>query len=91
MPQISFLPFLNPFPTSSRILLALFLTCSLAHLLLSRWDQARLEASSGERAARPGLGVTPWLVLVPGDAIPWFPWTFLTAGFVETKPLEVSC
>ena len=36
-----------------------------------------------------GLQVPPYLVVVAGKAL-WFPWTFLTAGWVETNILQVS-
>ena len=35
-------------------------------------------------------GYAPYLVCVQGRAVPWFLWTFLTAGGVEVKGFEVS-
>ena len=35
-------------------------------------------------------GYAPYLVCVQGEAVPWFVWTFLTAGAVEVKGIEVS-
>lgn len=36
-----------------------------------------------------GLQIPPYLVVVTGKAL-WFPWTFLTAGWVETNIIQVS-
>lgn len=36
-----------------------------------------------------GLRVAPYLVVIAGKAL-WFPWTFLTAGWVETNIIQVS-
>jgi hypothetical protein len=35
-----------------------------------------------------GTSPTPYLTLVPGESI-WYPWTFVTATFVEISILEV--
>jgi hypothetical protein len=35
-----------------------------------------------------GLQIPPYLVIVTGKAL-WFPWTFLTAGWVETNIIQV--
>ena len=90
MPQYSFLPFLQPFPIGTRILTGLLLSLSLIQVLLvglaarSRDGQGRTFDGVNENAG------VPYLVVVPGKAVPWYVWTFLTAGFVEIKPIEVS-
>lgn len=98
MPQYSFLPFLQPFPIGTRILTGLVLVGSLLQVLLVGLD-ARTRGTSDKLAGGTGLevgaagspdAVVPYLVCVPGKALPWFFWTFLTAGFVEIKPFEVS-
>jgi hypothetical protein len=90
MPQYSFLPFLQPFPIATRILTGLLITLSLGQVLLTG-----LNARFREQEGRTFEGVNenaevPYLVCVPGAALPWYFWTFLTAGFVEIKPVEVS-
>jgi hypothetical protein len=84
MPQYSFLPFLQPFPIGTRILTGLLVALSLLNVLVTG---LYAQAKPGQTTQQSDV---PWLVLVPGRALPWYIWTFLTAGFVETKPLEVS-
>lgn len=90
MPQYSFLPFLQPFPIATRILTGLLITLSLGQVLLTG-----LNARFREQEGRTFEGINenaevPYLLCVPGAALPWYFWTFLTAGFVEIKPVEVS-
>jgi hypothetical protein len=90
MPQYSFLPFLQPFPIATRILTGLLITLSLGQVLLTG-----LNARFREQEGRSFEGINenaevPYLLCVPGAALPWYFWTFLTAGFVEIKPIEVS-
>ena len=79
MPAISFLPFLQTIPPATRLLTALLLVGSLAAFILM--------------FVRQDSGVEPprlsWLVLVPGESY-WYPWTLLTAGWVEMTIFEVS-
>jgi hypothetical protein len=90
MPQYSFLPFLQPFPIATRILTGLLITLSLGQVLLTglnarfRDQEGRIFEGINENAE------VPYLLCVPGAALPWYFWTFLTAGFVEIKPVEVS-
>lgn len=83
MPPISFLPFLQTVPWGTRILTALLLFSSLAQFLLASIIRQRA-------AVLPAYGhELPWLVLVPKTS--WvFPWTLLTAGFVELNLIEVG-
>jgi hypothetical protein len=83
MPQYSFLPFLQPFPIGTRILTGLLVALSLLNVLVTGLYS---QSKPGQTTQQSDV---PWLVLVPGRALPWYIWTFLTAGFVETKPLEV--
>lgn len=82
MPPISFLPFLQTVPWGTRILTALLVFASLAQFLLASVirQQAPVLPTYGHEL--------PWLVLVPKTS--WkFPWTLLTAGFVELNIFEV--
>ncbi|KAG7561833.1 hypothetical protein FFLO_02734 [Filobasidium floriforme] len=88
MPQYSFLPFLQPFPIATRILTGLLITLSLGQVLLTG-----LNARFREQEGKTFEGINenaevPYLLCVPGAALPWYFWTFLTAGFVEIKPIE---
>lgn len=82
MPPISFLPFLQTVPWGTRILTAILVVASIAQFLLA--SVVRKHA-----AVLPTYGhELPWLVLVPKTS--WkFPWTLLTAGFVELNVIEV--
>lgn len=83
MPAISFLPFLQNVPSSTRLLTALLILFSLAGF--------GLQNLANENLPKPGpAGLElPWLVLVPGKSL-IFPWTVLTAGLVELSVFEVS-
>ena len=55
-----------------------------------------LRLSLAPRDLKSILGATgdnslafPWLVLVPGSVL-WYPWTLITAAFVETNFIEVG-
>ena len=81
MPAISFLPFLQTVPVGTRILTALLAAGSLSALFLDY-------AVSTSVTSLYGLDI-PWLVVVPG--LSWkYPWTLLTAGFVELNIIQVS-
>lgn len=80
MPAISFLPFLNTVPWGTRIITGLLVAASLAHYLIS---------AASTPASPPARQDIPWLVLMPRTS--WkYPWTLLTAGFVELNIIEVS-
>jgi len=82
MPAISFLPFLQTVPVGTRILTAVLLFGSLAAFLLDY----TVQDGTGGRVYGIDL---PWLVLVPG--VSWkYPWTLITAGFVELNVVQVS-
>ncbi|KAI9631800.1 eukaryotic integral membrane protein-domain-containing protein [Dioszegia hungarica] len=82
MPAISFLPFLQNVPSSTRLLTALLILFSLAGF--------GLQNLANENLPKPGpAGLElPWLVLVPGKSL-IFPWTVLTAGLVELSVFEL--
>lgn len=82
MPAVSFLPFLQQVPFATRITTATLVLLSLAALLLS--TLARQNTDGGI----PSVNL-PWLVLVPGKSY-WYPWTLLTAGWVELSFIGVS-
>lgn len=83
MPAISFLPFLQTVPFGTRILTLLLLFFTISTLLLSI-----LAEQNSPAPPLPGQEM-PWLVLTPGASY-WYPWTLLTAGFVELSIFEVS-
>jgi hypothetical protein len=95
MPTYSFLPFLQNIPIGTRILTGTLVLFSLLHQVLSQLDANRAtSAYDGVPETKNGdaYGVataSPYLVLVPGKSF-WFPWTFLTAGWVETNIIQVS-
>jgi hypothetical protein len=83
MPAISFLPFLQGVPASTRVLTA----------LLVLFTAAAFGLETLARENTPSKGPTglelPWLVMVPGKSL-IYPWTVLTAGLVELNIFEVS-
>ncbi|CAK9780699.1 DUF1751-domain-containing protein [Cutaneotrichosporon oleaginosum] len=81
MPPISFLPFLQTVPWGTRVLTALVIVASLTQFLLASVVRQSSSVS-------PAYGhELPWLVLIPSTS--WkFPWTLLTAGFVELNIFE---
>lgn len=84
MPAISFLPFLQNVPYSSRLLVALLVLLSIAAFGLTNLARENSPANPGP------LGIElPWLVLVPGKSL-YYPWVLLTAGLVELNIVEVS-
>lgn len=82
MPSVSFLPFLQTVPWGTRSLTALVILSSLSYFAAARYV-------AKEAAAPPSLSdILPWVVLTP--AVSWkYPWTLLTAGFVEITWIEV--
>lgn len=97
MPTYSFLPFLQNIPIGTRILTGTLVLFSLLHQVLSQLDanSAALSSAHGGISEIKNSDVygtataSPYLVLVPGKSF-WFPWTFLTAGWVETNIIQVS-
>jgi hypothetical protein len=86
MPAISFLPFLQTVPLGTRLLTLLLIFSTLSALFLSLL--ANQYTPSGSSNGMPGIDM-PWLVLVPGES--WkYPWTLITAGWVELSIFEVS-
>jgi len=85
MPAISFLPFLQTVPLATRLLTALVLITSTAAYFLNSLEN---DDFTNKGRLRSGGGI-PWLVMKPGESF-WYPWTVLTAGFVEMNILEVS-
>lgn len=82
MPAISFLPFLQTVPFATRILtltLLLFTISALFHSLLA--------GQNSPAPPLPGQDM-PWLVMIPGQSYR-YPWTLLTAGWVELSVFEV--
>jgi membrane associated rhomboid family serine protease len=82
MPPISFLPFLQTVPWGTRVLTSLILLASITQFFLAsvvRQNSSVLPTYGHE---------LPWLVLIPKTS--WkFPWTLLTAGFVELNVFEL--
>lgn len=83
MPSVSFLPFLQTVPWGTRSLTVLAIASSLSYYVAARYV-------AKEAVAPPRLSdILPWVVLTPG--VSWrYPWTLLTAGFVEITWIEVS-
>ncbi|ORY27895.1 eukaryotic integral membrane protein-domain-containing protein [Naematelia encephala] len=82
MPSVSFLPFLQAVPFATRILTLTLVLFSVSALLLSILAQ-----QNSPNSLRPGESL-PWLVLIPGES--WkYPWTLLTAGWVELSIFEL--
>ncbi|WVR06162.1 hypothetical protein IAU60_003192 [Kwoniella sp. DSM 27419] len=78
MPAISFLPFLQTVPLGTRLVtLTILMFSSVALGLNILASQNTPPEYKGARGVQ-----LPWLVMVPGTSI-WYPWTLLTAGFVE--------
>ena len=87
MPAISFFPFLKEIPPGTRLLTALLISGTLTAWTLSAFLEIRHQGNP--RAGTFTVKVAPWLVLYPAES--WvFPWTLLTAGFVEGNIIEVS-
>jgi hypothetical protein len=83
MPAISFLPFLQTVPMGTRLLTLNLVLFTMSGLLL-----ATLAQQNRSTPSYPGIDM-PWLLLVPGQS--WkYPWTLLTAGWVELSLFEVS-
>ncbi|TXT13448.1 hypothetical protein VHUM_00815 [Vanrija humicola] len=81
MPTISFLPFLQTVPWGTRTLATLLIVFSISHYALSAVVRSRSDV-----LPTPGHEL-PWLVFLPETS--WkYPWTLLTAGFVELNPIE---
>jgi hypothetical protein len=92
MPVISFLPFLQGIPYGTRILTSLLVAASLGAWFLSAYLELRHDGVVGAGrtgAARFAVDVAPWLVIYPGRS--WvYPWTLVTAPWIEGNLLEVS-
>jgi hypothetical protein len=82
MPSVNFLPFLQQIPFATRIITIALVVASLAALLLSTL------AAQNTDGGIPSVNL-PWLVMVPGKSY-WYPWTLLTAGWVELSFIGVS-
>lgn len=79
MPAISFLPFLNTVPWGTRIVTGLLIAASAAYYGI------RTTSAGSSPSFEDGI---PWLVLMP--RVSWkYPWTLLSAGFVELNIIEV--
>jgi hypothetical protein len=83
MPSVSFLPFLQQIPFATRITTGALVGSSLVALTLSTL------AAHNTNGGIPSVNL-PWLVMVPGESY-WYPWTLLTAGWVELSFIGVSC
>jgi hypothetical protein len=83
MPPLTILPILQSVPTGTRLLTALLIVGSAAHWALH--SLAVQNSPVGDHKA----ALIPWLVVVPGSSI-WYPWTLVTAGWVEIGVVEVS-
>lgn len=86
MPTLTILPFLQSVPIATRLLTLLLIVASGAHWALRAL--AVQNSPVGDEVARRAA-LLPWLVMVPGSSI-WYPWTLLTAGWVEIGIVEVS-
>lgn len=82
MPSVSFLPFLQQIPFATRIITLALVGTSLVALVLSTL------AAQNTNGGIPSVNL-PWLVMVPGTSY-WYPWTLLTAGWVELSVIGVS-
>jgi hypothetical protein len=75
-------------PPATRALTAALVTLStllfVLRLSLAPKDIKGIFGASGDNTL-----VFPWLVLLPGNVI-WYPWTLVTAAFVESNLIEVS-
>ncbi|OCF31254.1 hypothetical protein I317_06201 [Kwoniella heveanensis CBS 569] len=78
MPAVSFLPFLQTVPVGTRLI-----TLTLVLLSVVGQGLSILAAQNTPASESTYKGIQlPWLVMVPGKSI-WYPWTLLSAGFVE--------
>ena len=88
MPAISLFPFLRDIPPGTRLLTGLVIAGTLTAWFLSAFLEIKHQGNP--RAGTFTVKVAPWLVMYPADS--WkFPWTVLTAGFVEGNIIEVGC
>jgi len=83
MPSVNFLPFLQGIPFATRIITLSLITASLVGISLSYFAGQNIDGGI------PSVNL-PWLVMVPGSSY-WYPWTLLTAGWVELSVIGVSC
>lgn len=82
MPSVSFLPFLQTVPWGTRALTALVIVSSLSYYAAAHY------VARGAATPPSPSDILPWVVLTP--AVSWkYPWTLLTAGFVEITWIEV--
>ncbi|ORY74510.1 eukaryotic integral membrane protein-domain-containing protein [Leucosporidium creatinivorum] len=73
-------------PPATRALTgALFILSSLLFVLRLSLDPKDIKGIFG--ASGDNTLVFPWLVLLPGNVV-WYPWTLVTAAFVETNLIE---
>jgi hypothetical protein len=83
MPSVNFLPFLQGIPFATRIITLSLISASLVAIALSYFAGQNIDGGI------PSVNL-PWLVMVPGSSY-WYPWTLLTAGWVELSVIGVSC
>jgi hypothetical protein len=82
MPSVNFLPFLQGIPFATRIITLSLISASLVAIALSYFAGQNIDGGI------PSVNL-PWLVMVPGSSY-WYPWTLLTAGWVELSVIGVS-
>jgi hypothetical protein len=82
MPSVNFLPFLQGIPFATRIITLSLISASLVAISLSYIAGQNIDGGI------PSVNL-PWLVMVPGSSY-WYPWTLLTAGWVELSVIGVS-
>jgi hypothetical protein len=82
MPSVNFLPFLQGIPFATRIITLSLITASLVAISLSYIAGQNIDGGI------PSVNL-PWLVMVPGSSY-WYPWTLLTAGWVELSVIGVG-
>jgi len=81
MPSVNFLPFLQGIPFATRIITLSLISASLVAIALSYFAGQNIDGGI------PSVNL-PWLVMVPGSSY-WYPWTLLTAGWVELSVIGV--
>jgi hypothetical protein len=82
MPSVNFLPFLQGIPFATRIITLSLISASLVAISLSYIAGQNIDGGI------PSVNL-PWLVMVPGSSY-WYPWTLLTAGWVELSVIGVG-
>ena len=84
----SVLSSLSAVPAATRLLLLALFLCS-AFLALVRASAGPADLAGVFRGGADATLMYPWMVVVPGSVI-WYPWTLLSAAFVEVNVIEVS-